>query len=432
MIATASSAAPPQARVRTPPRARALAADRAGAPGQDGVPVVVLGGGPIGLVCALLLARQGFASQLVDARPLEALQRDRRLLALSRGTLQVLESLLGRGFAPTASIERVHVSSRGDPGATHLGAQDFGGIALGATVWYADLVDALSRAAQGQARIDIWRPRRALGTRQRLDHIEVALDDGRVLKAALAIDAEGSPPRVREPEQYALLADLDVAQLQPGDAIERFTREGPLALLPLPTAAAWAGTPSEGSLRDADAPRRGFSRMSMIWCLPANLARARMGLADAELLELVSRALGPRIGVATAIGERSMFALLAHRLDRVCEHRLVHLGNAAQSLHPVAGQGFNLGIRDCVCLAECLIESAATERGDPLAALVHYRARRRLDRALVPALTSALPRVFSSSLTPVVVARSAALLALDLVPGLRREFTRLLMFGVPG
>jgi len=412
--------------------ARTDAAGSAGASAKEGATAVILGGGPIGLVCALLLARQGFAIQLVDARPLEALRRDRRLLALSRGTIGVLESLLGRGFAPTAPIEHVHVSSRGDPGATHLRARDFGGVALGATVWYADLVDALSRAAQEQARIDIARPHRALQTLQRPDRVRVVLDDGCALEAALAIDAEGSPPRLREPEDYALLADLDVTQGRPGDAIERFTREGPLALLPLPGAAFGDGAPSPGGPQDAGVQRRGTARMSMIWCLPASLARARMALADAQLLELICRALGPRIGRATAIGERSMFPLLAHRLDRVCEHRLVHLGNAAQSLHPVAGQGFNLGIRDCVCLVECLIESATTDPGDPLAALTKYSARRRLDRAIVPALTRALPRVFSSTLAPVVVARSAALLALDLVPGLRRGFTRLLMFGVPG
>jgi len=425
MIATDSRPAPALAGASSNALARQGAAEATGAPAEVGLPIVILGGGPIGLVCGLLLARQGFASELVDARPLEALRRDRRLLALSRGTMQVLEALLGRGFAPTAPIERVHVSSRGDPGATHLGAQDFGDVALGATVWYADLVEALSRAAQGQARLRIQRPARALRTHQKMDRVQVVLDSGSVLEAALAIDAEGSPPRLREPEQFALLADLDMTPGRPGDAFERFTRDGPLALLPLPGTVPGGGTAAQGALRQGSTP------MSMIWCLPAELARARMALADTELLENINSALGPRIGVATAIGERSTFALLAHRLDRVCEHRLVHLGNAAQSLHPVAGQGFNLGIRDCVCLVECLVESAATQRGDPLAALMNYSARRRLDRTLVPALTSALPRVFSSSLAPVVAARSAALIALDLVPGLRRGFTRLLMFGVP-
>jgi 2-octaprenyl-6-methoxyphenol hydroxylase len=169
----------------------------------------------------------------------------------------------------------------------------------------------------------------------------------------------------------------------------------------------------------------------MIWCLPAALARARREMPGAELLACIARALGPRIGPPTAVGERGVYPLVVHRLRDVCEHRLVHLGNAAQSLHPVAGQGFNLGIRDCVCLVECLVDVRALEGGDALSALNTYRARRRLDRTLVPALTSALPRIFSTSAAPVVIARSAAMVALDLVPGLRREFTRLLMLGAP-
>jgi len=397
---------------------------RASATPTQITPVAILGGGPIGLVCALLLARQGFGSQLVDARSLEALQRDRRLLALSRGTLQVLESLLGPTFVPMAPIERVHVSSCGDWGATHLGAADFGGVALGATVWYADLVAALSRAVVQQARIFVQRPRRALDVRQGIDHVRVALDDGSTLQASLAIDAEGSPPQVRQARHHALLADLDFAQdHHVADAIERFTRDGPLALLPLP------GQSSTTSQLDQRSPAN--TRMSMIWCLPTSLAQTRKDMAQSELLKCIAQALGPRIGAPIAIGERSMFALHTHRLRRICEHRLVHLGNAAQSLHPVAGQGFNLGIRDCVGLVESLIDTRALEGGDMVAALGIYAARRRLDRAVVPSLTSALPRVFSSTAAPVVLARSTVLVALDLVPGLRREFTRLLMFGAP-
>jgi len=236
----------------------------------------------------------------------------------------------------------------------------------------------------------------------------------------VAIDAEGTPPLPRDAAQYALLAEVELG-CPAGDAIERFTPEGPLALLPLPATA-------------ADGP---WGRMSMVWCMPAAAARARLALADPELLEQLARALGPRLGRPTAIGPRGIFPLLTHRLAQVCEHRVVHLGNAAQSLHPVAGQGFNLGIRDCACLVQCLAQAplgapgAPGANGDPLAALHRYAARRRLDRTLFPALTSALPHIFSSTLTPVVLARSAALLGMDLLPGLRRPFTRLLMYGAP-
>jgi len=385
-------------------------------------PVVILGGGPIGLVCALLLARQGIASHLVDARPVAALQRDRRLLALSRGTLDSLEPLLGRDFAPLGEIHRIHVSSRGNLGSAQLGSKDFDGVAVGATVWYADLVDALARAADATALITVQRPRKAVEVRQKVHAVEIALDNGAVLTGPLAIDAEGTPPLGRDAAQYALLAELEIA-CPPGDAIERFTAEGPLALLPLP-----AG--------DADGRP---ARMSMVWCMPAAAARARLAMPDADLFEELGQALGHRLGRPTGIGPRSIFPLHTHRLEQVCEHRVVHLGNAAQSLHPVAGQGFNLGIRDCACLVDCLAQApigattstagGAVGATDPLEALHRYAARRRLDRTLFPALTNALPRVFSSTLRPVVVARSLALVGMDLVPALRRPFTRMLMYG---
>jgi 2-octaprenyl-6-methoxyphenol hydroxylase len=241
------------------------------------VPIAILGGGPIGLVCALMLARAGIACELVDARPLEELQRDRRLLALSRGSLLVLETLLGPDFAPMAAIERVHVSSQGDAGAAELGAQDFPGANVGATIWYADLVTALAAAAQSPAPshglIRIQRPRRALRIDQLDDRVRIALDDQSVLEARLAVDAEGTPARAPQAKNFALLADIELPAVRPGEAIERFTRAGPLALLPLPPAP--ARPRDNAGARSSGAPTA-RARMSMIWCQPAALAQARL------------------------------------------------------------------------------------------------------------------------------------------------------------
>jgi 2-octaprenyl-6-methoxyphenol hydroxylase len=398
-------------------------------------PIAILGGGPIGMVCALLLAGRGLPCVLVDARPLEALQRDRRLLALSRGTLGVLESLLGEGFAaqvPRAAIARVLVSSRGDLGSVALGAADFGGVPVGATVWYADLVGALGRAieqhaAAPSALVRVLRPRRAQRVAQQPDRVQVLLDDGSALEAPLVIDAEGTPAQPLAARSSALLGAVEVLGMRTGDAIERFTALGPLALLPVPGAAHTAP---------------GATRMSMIWCLPTGLAQQRLHEPAHLLLAQLAAALGPRIGIPVSIDARGLYPLATHRLDEVCEHRLVHLGNAAQTLHPVAGQGFNLGIRDCTCLVDCIAEGGESSHRapaptagslwdptDPLLALQRYRRRRRVDRALVPGLTALLPRVFGSTLAPVVAGRSAALIALDTLPGLRRRFTRLLMYG---
>jgi len=249
------------------------------------------------------------------------------------------------------------------------------------------------------------------------DRVRVTLDDGQVLEGRIAIDAEGTPPRPRQARFCALLAELEIAGIAPGLAIERFTREGPLALLPLPPGAS------------APAGRR---RVSMIWCQPAARARERQQMDAAALCAQIGAVLGPRLGSPLAVGARHLFPLATHRRARVVEHRLVHLGNAAQALHPVAGQGFNLGLRDCACLAEALIEAQLRQRGgafDPITALPDYLRRRRVDRRVLPALTSALPPLFSSRLAPLAAARAAGLVALDTLPGLRRAFTRLLMHG---
>jgi 2-octaprenyl-6-methoxyphenol hydroxylase len=368
--------------------------------------VAILGAGPIGLACALLLSARGIASHLLDARSLEQARRDRRLLALSRGTLQLLNGLLGPGFAPLGGILEVHVSSSGQLGTTRLASRDFGGAALGATVWYGDLVSALARAADADPAIVVRRPCRVTDVEQRSDSVRIGLDDSLSIDVPIAINAEGAAPDGRTASSDALLADVDVDGLAPGTAVERFTRDGPLALLPLPAAAG--------------------GRKSMIWCLDHRTAQQRMTLSDAEFSKQIQTLLGPRIGRVTSLGPRSIFPLVQQRRARVRENRVVFIGNAAQSLHPVAGQGFNLGIRDCMCLADCL----AGTWNDPVAALSRYEATRKADRFAISGFTGALPRLFASRLAPVAVARSIGLVALDLATPLRRRLCSILMFGV--
>jgi 2-octaprenyl-6-methoxyphenol hydroxylase len=370
--------------------------------------VAILGGGPIGLACALLLSARGIGSQLFDARTVEQSAQDRRLLALSRGSVQLLTGLLGPGFAPMAPITDVHVSSAGQPGATHLSSRDFRGDALGATVWYADLVKALALAAQAEPAIVMRRPCRVFGLEQRPDSVLIQVDQAEAVEAAMAINAEGSPADVAGVAGAALLCDLDVQGLAAGSAVERFTREGPLALLPLPERAG------------------ACDRKSMIWCLEQRLAAERMALSDDEFARKIQATLGPRIARVVRAGPRSGFPLLPHRRPRLREHRLVYIGNAAQSLHPVAGQGFNLGIRDCACLADCLAQTP----DDPVSALSRYESIRKADRYAIARLTGALPGLFSARGAPIAVARSIALVAFDLVAPARRTLSSVLMFGV--
>jgi 2-octaprenyl-6-methoxyphenol hydroxylase len=367
---------------------------------------VILGAGPVGLACALLLSSRGIASRVLDARGVDQARQDRRLLALSRGTLQLMTGLLGANFAPMARIAEVHVSSSGQWGATRLTSRDFGGVALGATVRYGDLVAALASAADADPKIGVHRPCRVIELQQRGESVSIGLNDSSRIEAPLAINAEGAAPSERPATHDAVLAELDVHDLAPGTAVERFTRDGPLALLPLPAAS--------------------DTRKSMIWCVDHEAAQALLGLSDGEFAGKIQAMLGPRIGRVNGVGPRTAFALIQQQRPRVRENRLVYIGNAAQSLHPVAGQGFNLGMRDCVCLADSLAQAC----DDPLAALSRYEAARRADRFAISRITGALPALFASRLPPIALVRSVALVAFDLVAPLRRSLSSVLMFGV--
>lgn len=379
---------------------------------------IVIGGGPIGLLCALLLARRAIACVVLDARPLEQARRDARLLALSRGTWELVTPLLGADLPPRAAIREVHVSSAGDFGATRIAASDFDGIDLGATVLYGDLLAALAARVAGQPTIEVRRPATAAEVRQRPDSVDVLLSDGTALTAELAIHAEGmsavgADDAPADVDDWALLADIRLRpardDLPDGAAFERFTRSGPLALLPTPCPLG-AGT---GRV------------LSLVWCMDGAEARRRASVADEVLLAELQDALGRRIGVPTAAGPRRAVPLPQRHRRQLHEHRVVALGNAAQSLHPVAGQGFNLGVRDCVTLADEL--AGADELPDALARYAH---RRAADRATIGALTGALPSVFASRFAPLALARGLGLALLDTAAPLRRQLAQLLMFGV--
>ncbi len=154
-------------------------------------------------------------------------------------------------------------------------------------------------------------------------------------------------------------------------------------------------------------------------------AQRRSDLADGALLGELQAEIGARIGTVTAIGPRRAVALPRQRRERVHQHRMVALGNAAQTLHPVAGQGFNLGVRDCFTLADELGGAAAVTD-----ALASYARRRQADRAAIAALTGVLPALFASRFAPLAVARGLGLALLDAAAPLRRQLAQLLMFGV--
>jgi len=388
-------------------------APTAEAPLTRSVPLAILGGGPVGLALALLLARRNVRSAVFDARSVEQASRDRRLLALSLGSLQTLRTLIELPSDALASINTVIVSSVGQFGRAVIGNGDVGAEILGATIRYGDLVAELSAAAAQSELISVHRPSTVSAVRQSPLSVDVDLEREQTITAPLALSAEGFGHGVPTGASHAaLVADLELTGVRRGEARERFTRDGPLALLPLPARGA-----------------AGAERMALVWCMTVAQAEIRAALSDAEFIDQLTARLGERTLRVVSVGTRARHPLHQQARDALIEHRLVYLGNAAQTLHPVAGQGLNLGLRDGAVLAE-KIGAACASGVDPVHALRSYAQSRHVDRAAIVALTRVAPGFFATHFAPIALARSVGLAALGIVPNLRREFARLLMFGV--
>ncbi len=377
-------------------------------------PIAIVGGGPIGLTLALLLAHRHVPTVVFDARSIDEARRDRRLLALSRGTLETLRAIAPMNALPLADIKTVIVSSRGEFGRAILDEADIDARPLGATVRYADLLGVLDSACSDQPLIEALRPGLVTSVRNEPNQVTIELAGGATHTALLAINAEGvsARPGAADIGHAALIADVDVEGPPANTAHERFTRDGPLALLPLPGASTGRARP-----------------MALVWCMPSAVADRREALSDDELRAELQAVFGAGNGRIVALRARGRHPLIESSRDELREHRIVYVGNAAQTLHPVAGQGFNLGVRDCVALADAIGTSFASHE-DPFAHLPSYERARKLDRVAIRAITRAVPGFFSTRFAPIAAVRSFGLTMLSVVPNLRIQFARLLMFGV--
>jgi 2-octaprenyl-6-methoxyphenol hydroxylase len=350
--------------------------------------ISILGAGPVGCALALAFKRAGRAALLCGrppapqhaARP--AFRPAFRPIALSHASRLILERLgAWKAIAPTP-IETIHVSQAGALGRTRFAAADAGVPALGYVVDYGALAEALYARAE------------AAGVR-------IAPEAG---AAALTVHAEGTSDEAREKryQQEAVLARVECRPAAASTAFERFTSQGPLALLPL--AGAYA----------------------VVWGTRPERARALVEAPEAAFLEALAGAFGRRAGEFRAVSERSRVPLALRVRASPVGERQVYVGNAAQTLHPVAGQGLNLGLRDAWELARVLQD--AEDPGAPQV-LARYAARRRLDAGATVRVTDFLASAFTGANPLAAAARGLGMLALDACTPARRFFARRMIFG---
>lgn len=356
-------------------------------------PVLIIGGGPAGMALALALHQRGVSARIVDARPRGAAKDDARILALSHGSRLILENLGAWGSIPHTPITTIHISHQGGLGRTCIRAAEEHVPALGYVLAAGDLAAALDTQLARYA-IAFDAETAAPG------HPDAALTvhaEGRIDNAAAGI-------RSRDYGQHAVICTARVAALQRGVAWERFTPAGPVALLPC---------------QDAYA---------VVMTCPATDSDHIATLDDSAFLTLLQSRFGARARL-TAVGPRLVYPLGLRIRQSPVIGREVWIGNAAQTLHPVAGQGFNLALRDIIELADMLTDAA--DPGDTQL-LARYAAGRRLDRLSTAGFTDGLVRLFSNDSAPLRHLRGAGLLALDLIPAARSFVARRMMFGARG
>ncbi len=385
--------------------------------------VVIAGGGMIGASLAVALAPLGLRVALIESAPPGSESQpsfDERTTALSNGSRRIYESMaVWPAVASEATpIRRIHISDRGRFGFARIDAAEQGVAALGYVLANRTLGAALWNQLAPDKATRLLCPARVTALATGADAVIVEIDQGRTrgsLSTRLLVAADGANSAVRryldidattwDYDQVAVITNVLPRKFHDYIAYERFTPTGPIAMLPM----------NEG-------------RCTVVWTLAPQRAQAIMAMSDADFLSELQTAFGTRLGRLERVGRRHSYPLALTRADEQVAERVVIIGNAAQGLHPIAGQGFNLGLRDVATLAELIADDP--ELGSATM-LTRYREWRASDRRALVAFTDGLVRVFGSPLTGVKIARDLGLLAFDLLPPAKAALSRLSM-GVSG
>ncbi|EGR3415967.1 TPA: 2-octaprenyl-6-methoxyphenyl hydroxylase [Vibrio parahaemolyticus] len=368
--------------------------------------VVIAGGAMAGATLALAiehLSQRALRVAVVEPFKAQSDQHpgfDSRSIALSYGTVNLLRHLeLWSEIEPfTTPIEHIHVSDRSHAGMTDITKHDVGVEALGYVVELADVGRVYQELLTHSTAIDLYCPDSAKHITRTQENVTIELASGELLNAKLLVAADGAVSQCCQQiglelsehdfDQVAVIANIVTQEPHQGRAFERFTENGPVALLPMSD-----------------------NRMSLVWCLRPDEAQIVMELSESEFLERLQQDFGWRLGAMQKVGLRASYPLLLRHRKQNISHRFAIVGNAAQTLHPIAGQGFNLGIRDVVTLAEELVKQG--EDVGRYQGLIRFSQRREADRNETIWLTSSLVHVFSNDLLAMRIGRNTALAAMD-------------------
>jgi 2-octaprenyl-6-methoxyphenol hydroxylase len=380
----------------------------------ESVDIVIQGGGPVGLACTAWCLQKfpGLKITLLDRNPVDDADlaaADARGVALSHGSKLLLDTI-NAWPSECADIHRVHVSQVGRFGRALMTREELKQEALGHIIRYRDIhltLRSALRSIQTQSPNFIWRH---IDTNQDTHHIH----------AKCIVHAEGGLFKTqdwvetgRDYEQSALVGLVEVENALPHQAWERFTSEGPLAVLP---------------------SHYGPTTLNLVWCGSPRTSQARLALSDADFLKSLQVEFGSRIGQFLKIQDRRLYELGLNYRKEITQGNEVWIGNAAQTLHPVAGQGLNLGLRDAYLLSEKLSTLFSKPEDHKTAQAVEvtlkdYALSRKADRTATIGLTDFMARIFTSNLLPIVIGRGLALSALQWLPPVKTALARQMMFG---
>ena len=380
--------------------------------------IAIIGGGPVGSALALALKDSRLKICVLEARRANTASIDARALALSYGSRLVLERLgIWGKLQDVSNISTIHISQKQSFGRAVLRAEEMNVPELGYVLPYPALQDALTGALQSGTADTIYGAS--------VTHLVCESDQAMItyqqdglehtLHTRLAVVADGGkllaglhPPIVHDYGQSALITHVTCTAPKTGTAFERFTPQGPVALLPY---------------------KDGYE---LVWTAPHQRAQEMLGWDDAQFLYELHQHFGDRVGEFLTVGTRTTFPLgLKRAPEQSPMPHTVLLGNAAQTMHPVAGQGFNMGLRDAWELAQEILDALPENLGTD-AMLEGYRSRRRLDREAGIRFTDSLVRLFSNDLPLISAGRAAALTALDCLPFVKKFVAKRMMFGANG